>query len=143
MDLGLLVKYLFGALMVGVLVYEVFQIVIGRASEKWKRHPAKVIDVTIDTRVDEGAQESRPTIKYQYRYRGERYKGSKVKYGDLWSANYGEASEMVSGVVKGSKITVFVNPRRPNQSVLHRGYKGNPVWLLVFFSVFLYVAFKS
>lgn len=143
MDLGIHGEILFWILFISIFLYEVYQILIGNLSNNWKSHPAKVIDVKIQTRTDDGVEEFRPKIKYQYRYMGSSYKGSKVKYGDLWSENYSKSNDMLCGVVIGSEINVFINPKRPNQSVLYRGYEGNVLWFVIFFCVFFFIVFKS
>ncbi|SMF66262.1 Protein of unknown function [Alteromonadaceae bacterium Bs31] len=143
MELGIYGQILFWVLVIGVFSYELLQIAKGKASEKWRKHPAKIVEVSIETREDDGTEESQPRIKYQYYYMGKMYKGSKVKYGNLWSTKYGEASKLVSGLVNGSEITVYVNPNRPNQSVLYRGYEGNVIWLFVFIGIVIYAVVKS
>ncbi|MBB3166888.1 DUF3592 domain-containing protein [Simiduia aestuariiviva] len=143
MDLGIHGKILFWILSISIFLYEVYQILLGKSSKSWKSHPAKVIEVKIETRTDEGTEESSPKIKYQYRYMGASYIGNKVKYGDLWSTNYRSSNDLLRGVVKGRDVNIYVNPNRPNQSVLHRGYEGNILWFLVFFCVFFAIAFKS
>ncbi|MFK8013475.1 MAG: DUF3592 domain-containing protein [Marinicellaceae bacterium] len=139
-DLGTLGKLLFWTISIGMFLYEIYQMAMANSTKNWKSHSAKVIDVKIDIRVDEGTEESKPIIKYQYHYKGSFYKGSKVKYGILWFTHLGKAHAMVSGLKKGSEITVFVNPHRPNQSVLYQGYEGNALLLLAFFSVFFFIA---
>lgn len=143
MDLEIYGKTLFWIVSISLFLYEVYQLLLGTSSNNWKSHPAKVIDVKIHTKADEGTALSAPKIKYQYRYMGSSYKGNKVKYGDLWSSSYSKSSVMISGIAIGNEITVFVNPKRPSQSVLHKGYEGNVLWFLVFFCVFFFVAFNS
>jgi len=96
--------------------------------------------VKIEARIDEGTEESKPYVKYHYHYMGAYYRGSKVKYGDLWSTNYGKAGKFLSGITIGSEVTIYVNPKNPSQSVLYRGYHGNVFWFFGFFAVCVYIA---
>lgn len=143
MELGIYGKVLFWLLSFCIFLYEVLQILKGHSSNSWRCHPARVTDVKVETRVDEGAEESKPCIKYHYHYMGAYYRGNKVKYGDLWSANHGKASEFLSGITNGSEITIYVNPKNPRQSVLYRGYHGNIFWLFGFFAIFVFVALQT
>ncbi|WP_350338020.1 DUF3592 domain-containing protein [Sessilibacter corallicola] len=142
-ELGIYGKVIFWCITLFIFLYEIYQILKGRASDNWRAHTAKVTDVRIDTRVNDGVEESKPSIKYHYSYMGSSYKGSKIKYGDLWSNNYSNASKMLSGIVKGSNITIYVNPKRPNQSVLYRGYQGHVVWFIGCMAVFVFLAVQS
>ena len=64
------------------------------------------MEVEVDTRTDDGKEQSKPLIKYHYTYFGTLYRGNKVKYGNLWSAQYEYASGMLSGIVKGSEVII-------------------------------------
>ena len=143
MELGLFGKVIFWLLAIGVFLYEVYQILKGRDSESWRALSAKVLDVKIDTRTDDGEQQSKPLIKYSYDYMGSPYRGNKIKYGDLWSAKYGKASDLRSGIVRGGEVTIYVNPKRPSQSVLYRGYEGSVIWFIVFVCIFAFLAIQS
>ncbi len=142
-ELGIYGKIIFWCLALLIFLYEIYQIVKGRASDSWRAHTAKVTDVRIDTRINDGVEESKPSIKYHYSYMGSSYRGSKIKYGDLWSSKYGNATTVLSGIVKGSDVTIYVNPKRPNQSVLYRGYQGSIVWFICFMAVFFFIAVQS
>lgn len=142
-ELGIYGKILFWALSIAAFFYELYQFLMGRASKKWQRLPAEVIGVKVKTRVDDGVEESKATIEYKYFYRNSLYRGNKVKYGNWWSRNYGEAAKKVAGVIEGGEIKIFVNPVRPSQSVVYSGYEGNIYWMLIFFSVFFYIALKG
>ena len=126
-----------------MFLYEILQILRGNSSSHWRSHPAKVTDVKVETRIDDGTEESKPYIKYHYHYMGSYYQGNKVKYGDLWSTNYGKASELLYGITKGSEVTIYVNPKNPNQSVLHKGYHGNVYWFIGFFALFFFIGLQS
>ena len=138
-DLGVYGKILFWLIAIGAFCYETRQIIFGKSSNNWRSRSARVVDVIVETRVDEGRRQSRPKINYEYRYNRKRYTGNKVKYGDLWCSNYGKSLDLLDGIVQGSEITIYVNPKRPSQAVLHRGYEGSAFWLVVFLGVFFLV----
>lgn len=143
MELGIYGEIIFWVFSISIFMYELFQMLKGKSSNSWISHPAKVTDVKIESRIDEGTEESKPYIIYYYHYMGSCFRGNKVKYGDLWSTNYGSASKMLLGITKGSEITIYVNPKNPSQSVLYRGYQGNGYWFLGFFAIFFFVAYSS
>jgi len=121
-------KLLFIVLLWGLLLYELYIYRKGRLSKMWRQHPAKVMDIGVKTRNDEGAEESRPFIKYEYYFLGSRYFGSRFSYGDMWSRNYGASSSSILGITRGEEVLIYVNPQSPRQSVFENGYKGHILW---------------
>ncbi len=110
----------------GFILYELFHYLRGKASEKWRAVPAKVLSTGTKTYLSEvGPNESKPVIKYAYRYDGHRYTGSRVKYGNIWAEKFTRPKVMLPRLTGGDEVEVFVNPTRPRQSVLYRGYEGN------------------
>ena len=81
MDLGTYGIVIFWLIVATVVLYELHEIIVGKSSNKWRRHAADVIEVTVETRVDDGSEESRPKIKYRYQYSGNEYVGIKLRYG--------------------------------------------------------------
>ena len=140
MDLGTYGIVIFWLIVATVVLYELHEIIVGKSSNKWRRHAADVIEVTVETRVDDGSEESRPKIKYRYQYRGNEYVGIKVRYGNLWSSDYIKSHDMLFGIVKGSEIEIFINPKCPKQSVLYRGYEGNAFCTMLLYSLFIFIA---
>lgn len=143
MDYESIGKPIFLVVLTTVLIYELWMYLKGKSSNKWVCHPAEVIDVGVNVRDDEGLEESKPYIKYEYTFNGTRFTGKRVAFGGLWSSNYGKSSKKISGIIKGKAVSVYINPKRPNQSVLHRGYVGNILLEAGLLLIVLAIAAKS
>jgi len=122
---------IFWCFLIAIMVYEIFMYLRGQSSANWRPYPAKILKLGIEVRQDEdGFEESKPFTLYEYTVNRTTYKGSKIVYGDIWSSNYGKSFEDIKGLKKGSKITVYVNPKNFNMSVLKQGYRGNFYWFM-------------
>ena len=127
-----------------IIIYEVLMYLRGKSSETWRPHPAKVINLGIEVRQDEdGFEESKPFILYEYTVNNTIHNGSKIIYGDIWSSNYGKSFEDIKGLKKGSKITVYVNPKNFNMSVFKQGYRGNSYWVLGMLLIIIIVVIQN
>ena len=114
-----------------IIFYETLMYLRGKSSESWKPYSASVAKLGIDVREDEdGTEESQPIILYEYTINKTLYKGKKIIYGDIWTTNYGDSCDDLMGIKVGSKITVYVNSKNFNMSVLKQGYRGNFYWKL-------------
>jgi len=121
-------------LCIGLILHALLTFLRGKSTENWQRCDARILDIGIkDSNVD-GWQYSKPFVKYRYQHMGRRYTGSRVKFGDLWATRFSQSQLNVRGVAKGDEVTVYVNPKHPNQSTLYQGYHGNIVWQLIFFA---------
>ena len=100
----------------------------GQSSKNWRAHPAEVLALGIDVRDGDYGEESKAFIHYEYRYAGRSYQGKKIIYGDIWFSHYEDAFGYIKGITSGDKITVYVNPKNPKNSVFKQGYEGNFFW---------------
>lgn len=88
---------------------------------------------------DNGQDESRAVILYQYTIKGKQYTGNKVVHGDIWTSNFSDSCDDVIGMKKGSEITVYVNPKKPKISVLIQGYRGSFFWFMGMLFIFIVI----
>ena len=73
---------------------------------------------------------------YEYQYSGKKYKSKREPLNDTWSSDIGDSSSAVVGINPGSEIIIFINPKKPKQSVLKKGYRGRHLKEL--FALFLF-----
>lgn len=67
-------------------------------------------------------------VFYEYTFNGQTYKSSRYKFMPGSSSGYDAKAQVVSRYPKGSSATCYVNPRRPSQAVLERGFTPD-LWL--------------
>lgn len=121
----------FWGFFVVVIFYEILMYLRGKSSESWRQHPARVVKLGIKVREgDDGSDESQPFIQYEYTINKTLYKGRKVVYGDIWTSNYGDSCDEIQFLKVGSEITVYINPKNFNMSVMKQGYRGNFYWFM-------------
>ncbi|MEM9624303.1 MAG: DUF3592 domain-containing protein [Pseudomonadota bacterium] len=141
MDIELLSRILLISILLVCMINEIYQFVRGRSTMNWSRCEAKVLGKGTRTFWhDVGADEQKPTIKYEYRFEGNRYIGRRIKYGDLWTEKFSRPSVNLAGVNSGDSLEVFVNPDHPRQAVLHRGYEGNFIFNMAMFCAVIVAA---
>ena len=70
-------------------------------------------------------------ISYHYTYKGERYTGDKIRYGQFASSD-SWATQMLRDFPVHSHPMAYVDPRNPGEAVLHRGVEGLDYFLVLF-----------
>jgi hypothetical protein len=126
------IRLMWGAISMA-LMHELWAVLRGHASNSWRRHPANVIDAGIsrDSNTD-GGNDYSAYVKYAYMWHGRHYTGSRLKYGKDLSYGNDKASENLIGICAGKEIQIYVNPLRPQQSVIRKGYNGSPLYFVLF-----------
>lgn len=85
-------------------------------------------------------------IEYTYSYRGKPYFGKTLSFNksfDSWTAKEGVLIEDIYRI--GNTITIYVNPDKPEESVVRRNIRPGLIFLLIFGILFLpspYLAYK-
>ena len=133
------VKDIFFVIVLLMLIYEIRSFWLGKLSQSWRKHQAKVLDVYVNVRDDEDTQQACPKVKYTYHISGRKFISSKLAYGYLWSYNFANAITHVKGINVGKEIEIYINPKKPQQSVVITGYVGNFVLRFVILVVILVV----
>jgi hypothetical protein len=83
----------------------------------------------------------RSEMHYQYQVNGRTYEGSRYRFEpDQSDSNPGPATALVNAHPNGSSVTVFYNPREPEESLLSPGVTGHDLFL---FPLFAFMAFGS
>lgn len=84
-------------------------------------------------RLDAGYQYV-PIVEYEYSYRGKAYSSSKRRAGNYASGASEEAEAILSRYPVGGRVTVFVDPEDPDNSVLEFG--ATPLsWICIILGV--------
>ena len=68
--------------------------------------------------IGRGREEVTPIIEYEFDYQGRSFKTSHWRFGNFSVGNSVNAGAILSSYPVGSPVTVFVNPRHPEKSVL-------------------------
>jgi len=103
----------------------------------WSETNCKIISAEVDTR---RTRNDRITycvdIKYEYEFDGESYRSEKYSFAsDLGKK---EVQKTVSYYYNAANPVCFVNPDKPSESVLERGFHMRPSWRLLPLVVLFY-----
>ncbi|HOD80898.1 MAG: hypothetical protein BWX88_00614 [Planctomycetes bacterium ADurb.Bin126] len=80
-----------------------------------------------------------PLVRYSYQYEGRTFAGERHSFDSSSSSDHRYAHRVVEQYPKGRKITVFVDPADPAQSVLLREVPAQTYFLLLFLQPFVTV----
>jgi hypothetical protein len=89
----------------------------------WMRLPARVTAASIATRhipVSIGfvREEYRPSIEYEYEYRGRKYLGRRLTFRDARLWTYDETRAARQLIEPGTELRVFVSSSKPSKSIM-------------------------
>ena len=105
-----------------MLLRAIYKLTKGFQSGSWIKSKAKVISVRINSSRDEdGDFWFKPKIKYQYFIKGKMHISTWYSYKSMETTNYGSVSNRLAGINKNSEISIYVNPKKPKQSVVVQG----------------------
>lgn len=79
----------------------------------------------------EGDETYRIAIEYEYDYLGNTYTGDQYSFFNLQTSGRAGKEKIVAQYPPDSEQTCYVNPGRPNQSVISRGLSGQMWWGLL------------
>lgn len=129
---------------VGVMVFGVVEWQRAKAAERWPTVEGTVVSAEISSRWNSGTDGSRrtrsytPDITYRYVVLGDEYTGNRVMFAQYSSNTESDIRPILRRYPRGSTVTVYHHPRKPELSVLEPGLTlGNYliplfgiVWLL-------------
>jgi hypothetical protein len=130
-----LTRALLGFFAVGLLVFAAQLHVVGSGAQEWSSTTGVVVTSYVRKTGAGNAGEAgdtdsySPVVRYEYRIGSDQYAGSKIGFGDLFY-NWYSAKSRVQAFPKGSNVTVYVDPRDPNSSVLDRTYPSVAIVML-------------
>jgi hypothetical protein len=95
-----------------------------RAALSWPATTGRIVESRVEPKTLPG---DRPTIRfapriaYEYSVDGRAYRSGRVAFGDVfWSLAPQAARAKVARYPRGAQVTVYFNPRRPQEAVLER-----------------------
>jgi len=80
-----------------------------------------------------------PLVKYRYTVDGKTYTSMRYAYGMGSSSDTGYARSVVADYPKGKEVTVYYDPDKPSEAVLHLKVHGMHYFLLLFTQPFIVV----
>jgi hypothetical protein len=93
-------------------------------SMKWDSITCTIIQSTLVTaKDDEGFLSFEAIVKYKYGYKGNQYIGDEIYFGYNSSSVEEKSSNLLRSYPEGKEVEVFVNPKRPQDSILIPGIK--------------------
>ena len=99
-----------------------------------------VTSKTVRQYAGHGRNEVLPIIEYEFDYQGQSFKTSHWRLGNYSVGNRTSALVVTSRYPVGSSVTVFVNPRQPEKSVLETG-ASSLCWVPFGFGIFFLALF--
>jgi hypothetical protein len=109
----------FGLLPLGFGVWQIWREFTPR---KWPKVDGTIMSSRIDvTPAGSGEKTFAPVIVYEFRYNGQSFKSSQRRLRNYASGQSADAEAITSRYPAGSGVTVYVNPGKPEQSVLEYG----------------------
>ena len=121
----------------GFLAYSVRDLVLGLRTRLWPCLPGVVLVAeVVTTRNGRHGPSFRPRVRYSYQVADRTFESERIAFALLDSRRYAEAERCIGSLHTGSAIPVYVNPSRPDVSVLVSGLTHNN-WHLLLIGVIL------
>ena len=96
-----------------------------RAARAWPGIAGRIVESRVEAKTLPG---DRPTIRfapriaYEYAVSDRTYRSERIAFGEVfWSLAPQGAAAKVARYPAGAEVTVYYNPRRPEEAVLERG----------------------
>ena len=95
-----------------------------RAALAWPSTDGRIVESVVEEKHLPGDRPNMrfaPRIAYEYSVDGRAYRSERVAFGDVfWSLAPQAARAKVARYPRGAQVTVYFNPRRPQEAVLER-----------------------
>jgi hypothetical protein len=117
---------LFGAVFAGMglfFLYMVLIVPLKRMAEakSWDPTPCTIVESKVGSRRgSEGGTTYGVEVKYEYQYNGRTYTGERYQVSTVYSSGRSGKQAVVDSLPAGKKTTCFVDPDKPERSVLDR-----------------------
>jgi hypothetical protein len=114
----------------------------GIASRGWTQTSGTILRTFVLVETDpEGSKGFTPSIEFEYVVEGNRYKGSRLRYGQVGSSKRELAERTIAAYPLGTSVPVFFDPRNPKDSVLLCGTSWGNLFIAVAGVAFLGTGF--
>jgi len=127
---AVIILWILLALSFGVFVMMLHQYLQERKSSRWPHVEGKVIESTVVDNFENSESEKaefRPQVKYQYRVDGTDYTAEQFSYNRVVITRNEATSLVEQRYQPGHKVTVFYNPKHPEQAVLQPGLETKKI----------------
>jgi len=108
-------------------------------AQSWVETPCTIISSTVETNSSSDGDTYRIAITYGYRFDGRSYTGDRYDFSVGSSSGYDGKQRIVSEYPPNSETVCYVNPNKPAESVIHRGFSLGYLWFGLFGAVFAVV----
>ena len=137
----MIVNAFFGLILTGFgslgLVRHLRELIRAWSSHHWPKGEAVVVSAAVhERRGSRGRTQFEPTIEFQYTFRGNDYRGHRIRFGDIASASRADAEKVAARFAVGTQWEVSVPERRPELAVLQPGSNGQLWFAIAFFSIY-------
>lgn len=82
-----------------------------------------------------------PEIEYKYRVNSKSYLGSQIWFGEKLTKSYGDITQSLAGIKKGSTISISYNPNNPGQAVMMPGIRKSSFYKVLAIGIGLILIF--
>lgn len=134
-----LIAFCFILFGIGGFLYSLYIALKSYGAKKWKLSKAFINKSLIEEDCDGDGCSYKAKVNYTYNYNGKLYKSDKVAFGDFSNSSKYLARKVVKQYIEGFPNRVYVNPKRPKESVLLVGVKGLHILHILFFSIFIFM----
>jgi hypothetical protein len=93
----------------------------GLAARSWLRVPGSIVRSFVLVHTDNEGTGYVPTVEYEYNVEGNKYSGTRLRYGQTGSSNRAQAERLIRPYQEGASVEVFANADRPSEAVLVPG----------------------
>jgi len=90
----------------------------GEVVDLYLKHNRNINQVPYSSSLYKDTTYYKPYIKYKYKYSGKEFIGTKISYSVHWTQSLTEASELLRGLERGGPVPVYIDPEKPERSVL-------------------------
>jgi hypothetical protein len=135
-------KLIFMVAALAYLLWQVRQILLGHASQRWRSTKGKVLSSQVDEHVTHGRYGEphysySATVAYTYQVGGRHFESKHLTYEPTTGLSEDAATQLLGGIIEGTDVDVFYDPLNWEHAVLIPGTSsGNAIHLALSIAVF-------
>jgi hypothetical protein len=114
----------------------------GSASRNWLPAEGRILRSLVLAGTSDEGETLTPQVEYEYAVSGIKYRGTRLRYGQIGSWNRKQAERTIARYIAGAQQTVLYNPRKPSESVLISGTSLGNIVIVLSALVFLGFAYE-
>ncbi len=114
----------------------------GSASRNWSPAQGCILRSVVLVGTSDDGENFTPRVEYEYVVAGVKYRGTRLRYGQIGSWNRKQAERTIARYIAGAQQTVLYNPSNPAESVLISGTSLGNIVIVLCALVFLGFAYE-